>query len=306
MAKVYAIGETIYDIIFTGGEIHSGKVGGSVVNSAITLSRLGVDISLLSDIGLDALGDTMISYLVGEGIDCSVIDRAATERSPIAIAHLGERGDATYSFYKDKKQVRAEHIPPFTSDDIVLFGSSYALEDCKRSKLMALLHSAKEAGALIYYDPNVRDRAKVESLRERYLENISMADIIRGSDDDFDALFGIKSADELSSIVPDKALLYTVRQGDNRFVGYGIKASATTKSVEVLSTIGAGDNFNAGFIASLVIMGITKANIKLQSSATMATALRGGIATASEVCASYENYIPREFKEEFISKIVGR
>lgn len=306
MARVYAVGETIYDIIFTGGQIHSGKVGGSVVNSAITLSRLGVDLSLLSDIGLDGLGDTMIGYLQSEGIDCSAIDRAAIERSPIAIAHLGESGDATYSFYKDTRDVRIENIPSFTSDDILLFSSSYALEDCKRGKLMAILESAKSAGALIYYDPNVRDRAKAHRMRDRYMENIAFADIVRGSDEDFGSLFGVSSASDVAKILPDKGILYTMRQGQNSFIGYGLMASEATQRVEVVSTIGAGDNFNAGFIASLVAMGVSSSNIASQPSEVIASALRGAIATASKVCASYDNYVPREFKEEFLSIFVDR
>ncbi len=155
--KIYAVGETILDIIFKGVEPQAAKPGGSSFNAAITLGRLGAPINFISEMGDDKVGDLIQGFMEENGVEAKFISRFRQGQSAIALAFLNEKSDAEYQFYKDYPAQRLEvEFPDFQKDDLLMFGSFYALNPGIRPRVKELLEKALSAGSTIVYDPNFR------------------------------------------------------------------------------------------------------------------------------------------------------
>lgn len=294
MPKIYAIGETIYDIIFKGGEPVAARAGGAMLNSCVSLGRLGMDVNFISEIACDEAGENIIRFLASNGVNTALAYRY-NGKTIIALAFLQDNNDARYSFYKTVPALRLQIDPPaFAAGDILLFGAFYSLMDGIRDQLLALLRSARKAGALTIYDPNIRSPHKEEigRLRDRIYENFRLADIVRASDEDFQTMFDIENGSDAYALVRSHQcdhLLYTKSDtGVEIHTVEGMRELAVPK-IETLSTIGAGDSFNAGLMYELLHMGHDINGDRLEACA--GTAIRFG----SHVCTHYENYISEGF-----------
>ena len=83
---------------------------------------------------------------------------------------------------------------PFRPGDYLLFGSFFSITDQVREALLGFLSSAKDAGVIIMYDPNFRKPHlhELDRLKPMIMENIGYADIVRGSNEDFELIFGAR------------------------------------------------------------------------------------------------------------------
>ncbi len=304
MPRIFTFGETVYDIIFKNSQLITAKAGGSMLNTSVSLGRLGLDVNFVSDLGKDMIGDTIISFLAGNGVSTNFVDRYNNHKTAIAIAFLDDRNDASYTFYKDFPEDRLSTLKlDFREGDIVLFGSFFALTESIRSVLMKFLIDAKEKGCILIYDPNFRKPHlhELEKLRPFILENIALADLVRASDEDFDLIFGVKNASDAFMIIKDNGcsnLVYTANSHDVIMMSQYHAVSAVVPFIEPISTIGAGDNFNAGLIWTLVNNNITKKEIEHLPVNVMEKIISNGICFAAEVCQSYDNYISSEFASD--------
>ena len=135
MRKIYAIGESLLDIIFNKGEPQTTKAGGSMLNSVVSLGRIGLPVSFISEYGLDEVGNLIDEFLKENGVDTSFVNRYQDGNTAIALAFLDEKNDAHYSFYKNYPEKRLKLIfPEINNDDIVLFGSYYSISEEIRKK----------------------------------------------------------------------------------------------------------------------------------------------------------------------------
>jgi fructokinase len=108
--------------------------------------------------------------------------------------------DAEYIFYKDHPHDQLDFVyPEIQPDDIVLFGSFYAVNPVIRPQMMGLLDYARNHGAIIYYDVNFRPshRHEVMKITPNLLENLEFADIVRGSHEDFEVLYKLTDPDKV-------------------------------------------------------------------------------------------------------------
>lgn len=301
MQNIYILGETTYDIIFKDNKPVDGKVGGSQLNTAISLGRIQLPVSFISQIGKDPIGEICSSFIMKNGIDTSYITRVEGS-SRVALAFLNENNDATYSFFKAGSS-SAFQFPRVKENDIILFGSSFATRDDIRESLLDFLTKAKASNAIIVYDPNYRKgNATNESERLRFVkENIELATIVKGSDDDFENIFGFKNAsdtwEELSKL-DVKCLFYTANKNGIRVHWEKSSLFLTVPAIEPLSTIGAGDNFNAGLIFSLYTEEIEKQKLWRLTSKDYGQMANISTRFAQEVCLSYDNYISTQFAKQ--------
>ena len=192
MRKVIGIGETVLDIIFRDEQPISAVPGGSTFNAVVSLGRSGVKCSMISETGNDRVGRNIIHFLEENGVDSSNINVYPESKSPLSLAFLNEKNDADYIFYKDHPNDRIDYIyPDIHPDDIVLFGSFFALNPVIRPQVFAFLNYARQHGAILYYDINFRSshRHEVMKTTPNLLENLELADIVRGSEEDFDVLY---------------------------------------------------------------------------------------------------------------------
>jgi fructokinase len=302
--KVIGIGETVLDIIFKNDQPTAAVPGGSVFNSLISLGRAGVPAAFISETGNDRVGRLIQNFLQANGIDGSSVYVYPDSKSPLSLAFLNEQNDAEYIFYKDHPNDRLEFtFPEIQPDDVVVFGSYYAVNPVIRPQVAGFLDYARQKGAILYYDVNFRASHKNEvmKLTPNILENLEYADVVRGSTEDFEVMFGKKDPD---TIYRSQIAFYThnfiCTQGANpvelRAEGGLRKEYPVVSLTNVVSTIGAGDNFNAGFVYGLIKYGITRENIlnglsEQQWDQLIACAQK----FSAEVCKSIDNYVSPEF-----------
>lgn len=306
MRKVIGIGETVLDIIFKNGNPTSALPGGSVFNAIVSLGRCGVEATMITELGNDIVGRKAKAFLERNHVATDNVSVMTNCKSPISLAFLDDNNDAEYLFYKDEARDRLEFsYPEVNPDDIVLFGSFFAVNPVLRPMVVGLLDNARAHGAIIYYDVNYRPahRADVMRITPDLLDNLDYADIVRGSNTDFEVLYRMTDADkvyESETAFYCPRLIYT--QGSGPVVVHadgGMRMEMATPQVDAVSTIGAGDNFNAGFIYALIRDGITRADIERglkeeQWRSLIATAQQ----FAADSCKDIYNYVSEEFASQ--------
>ena len=301
MKKVFGIGETVYDILFRNGKPVDAVPGGSVFNGLISLGRCGVDCSFITETGDDKVGDLILSFMRENGINSDCVSCYKGHKTAISLAYLNENGDATYSFYKDYPNHRLDfEMPVIGEGDIVAFGAYFALNPVLRPKVKAFLTYAKEHGAILYYDLNFRANHihEVESLRDTFRENFALADIVRGSHEDLINLYG---HEDFHKIYNEEIGLYcrhfictrgsrgvSVIDGEKEY-------TYESRNIKPVSTIGAGDNFNAGIIYGMLREGLSRASIGSLDKNRWDRLAGYGIDFGTEACMSTSNYISPAF-----------
>jgi fructokinase len=302
MRKIYGIGETVLDIIFKNNQPQAAKAGGSVLNSAVSVGRMGLPVSFISEYGSDDVGNLVDNFLKSNGINTSHVHRFKDGSTSLALAFLDEKNDAHYSFYKSLPAKRLDvEFPQINNDDIVQCGSFYAIWPEIREKFRQFIGSARESGGLILYDPNFRPShlSELDSLKPLIIENMKMTSLLRGSDEDFKNIFGVNSPDEAWDLVSRycKCLVYTANIEGVYVRTPAFSGKFPVQKIKPVSTIGAGDNFNAGMITSIYRNEIKREQLELMGEKEWSEVITSAVAFATHVCMSYENYISREFAE---------
>jgi len=303
MNKIYAVGETILDIIFKDGQPMAARPGGSSFNASITLGRLGAPITFISEMGNDRVGDMIQDFLHENGVDSRYVCRYKEGQSAIALAFLNEQSDAEYQFYKDYPHQRlAVEFPDFKANDLVMFGSFYALNPGIRPRVKELLGKAKKAGATIIYDPNFRSShlAERDQLLDIIIENMEFADLVRASDEDLLNIFGVDNPRDAWEKVGSgcSALICTANAHGVHLITEGLEMKLEVERIQPLSTIGAGDTFNAGLLYGISLAAYTRDQLKKLGPEEWEVLIKRAIAFSREVCLSYDNYLPLEFAEK--------
>ena len=304
MRKIFGIGETIYDILFRDGQPVAAVPGGSVFNGLISLGRTGLNCTFITEIGADQVGQNILAFMQQNGINTDYVSCYQGKKTAISLAFLDEKGDAHYSFYKDYPNNRLDfEMPLIQKDDIVAFGAYFALNPVLKDKVRPFLNYAKEQGAILYYDLNFRDNHahEVDALRDTFKENFAIADIVRGSHEDFINVYGHDDChriyDEISKYCPR----FICTRGSNGVlvIDHGQEYRVCSHPIEPVSTIGAGDNFNAGILYGLYTGNISRENLDSLTRQDWDRLVEYGIEFGTEVCMSTSNYVSTDFSKRF-------
>ena len=255
--RVIGIGETVLDILFKDDQPQKAVPGGSTFNSIVSLGRAGVSCAMVTEAGGDHVGDLICHFLNDNGVSSEYVCRHEHVKSHISLAFLDEHNDAQYVFYKDHASVALDgKLPEFDMDDIVLFGSFFAINPAIRPVVGRLLRDAREASAWLYYDVNFRKPhiADLKNVMSNVEENMSLADVVRGSMEDFDYLFGLHDGDAIYERVSRLCNTLILTDGARSIRVYTPDGCETypVQAIETVSTVGAGDNFNAGYIYAIL------------------------------------------------------
>jgi fructokinase len=304
MRRIFGIGETVLDIIFKNSQPQAAKAGGSMLNSVVSLGRIGLPVSFISEYGVDDVGIMIDRFLNDNGVSTELVHKFEDGKTALALAFLNERNDANYSFYKNYPAKRLDIVfPEITGEDIVLCGSFYSIWPEVRPMFLEFINSARKNGALIIYDPNFRKSHlfELDRLKPLIIENMKLASLVRGSNEDFAHIFGASTITEaynaVASLCPN--LVYTAN-----IKGVEIRTPESifnfpVKQIIPISTIGAGDNFNAGMIAAIYKLGIYANQISTLSKSQWEKIIHNAVEFATEVCMSYENYISPDFVKRY-------
>lgn len=303
MRKVIGIGETVLDIIFKGDQPLQAVPGGSAFNALISLGRAGVPAMFIGEAGNDRVGQNVKKYLTDNGVDASNVNTFPESKSPISLAFLDEQYNAEYIFYKDHPHDQLDFVyPDIQPDDVVIYGSYFSINPVVRPQVMGFLDYVKQHGAILYYDVNYRasHRNDLMKVTPNILENLEFADFVRGSDEDFSVMYNKCDADsvyrsEISFYT--KNFIYTrgAQPVELRADG-GFAKQYPVPPTKPVSTIGAGDNFNAGFVYGLIKYDIRRADIERGlTEAQWDKVISCAQAFSANCCQSLSNSIDVEF-----------
>jgi fructokinase len=244
----------------------SAHAGGSPFNVAITLGRLGQQVSLVARSGRDAFGRMLEEKARDSGVS---FDRwqIVDEPTSLAVASLDPRGGATYDFYLDSTAGLAwddSLVDLVPMGGVLHLGSLASWRPPSGPVLQAVQRRAYESGTtLVSYDPNVRPAliANPDAARASIERCISAAHLVKASDEDVAYLYpGVDPAEVAKRWCGLGACLVVVTLGGDGAVAFGRDGEVARRPGEritVADTVGAGDSFAGGLLAALVDVQLT-------------------------------------------------
>jgi fructokinase len=266
---------------------------------------MGMDVTFISETGNDRVGQIILENMRENGVKTDSVNVFPDGKSPVSLAFLNERNDAEYIFYKDYPKLRLDvKMPEIGKDDILMIGSYYAISPLLRDKIKEVMDKAKENSAIIYYDVNFRSNHVSEAIKlmPTVLENFEYADILRGSTEDFQNLFKINDPDKVYKNNVGfycKNFVCTDADKDIHLYTGNFMKTYRIEPIETVSTVGAGDNFNAGVVYGLIKNNIGKDDLSGLSEDDWDKIIRCGIDFSAEVCRSVHNSVSKEFAASY-------
>jgi fructokinase len=289
---ILCCGEALIDMLprrsTTDEPAFAPYAGGALFNTAIALGRLGAPAEFFSGLSTDLFGQQLVRVLA-ESKAGTRYAHFSPRPTTLAFVDLKD-GHASYVFYDEGtagRMLSPENLPGLADDvDAVLFGAISLIPEPCGSTYEALM--AREHGKrVMMLDPNIRpgfipDRARHA---DRIRRMMAMADIVKLSDEDL-AWFGEQGSPEdvVRAWLDRGPKLIIVTRGSKGATAYSRDHSVTVRpeAVKVVDTVGAGDTFNAGVLASLHEQGLlTKASVSSLSEEAIRQALTLGAKAAA-------------------------
>jgi fructokinase len=288
---ILCCGEALIDMLprqsTLGESAYAPYAGGAIFNTAIALGRLGIPTAFFTGLSDDMLGDVLRETLKASNVDdrpCAISSRPTT----VAFVKL-VNGSATYAFYDENtagRMIEVDDLPDLGDGvEALHFGAISLIPDPCGGTYEALL-AREHHRSVISLDPNIPGFIKnKQAHHDRIMRMARQSDIIKFSDEDLD-WFGLSGdhdalAQHWLNIGPK---LVVITKGADGAVGYtrDHKVEVPSEKVSVVDTIGAGDTFDAGVLASLRRDGLLT---KPQVAALDETAIRNALALAAKAAA---------------------
>lgn len=276
--KLLAIGEALIDFIpdragceFSEVTAFSPKVGGAPANVSAAFAALGGRAALLTALGEDGFGHRIAGELSAAGVDTSGIVFTDRANTALAFVSLGKGGERSFSFYRNPS---ADMLFSPADIDPVLFSDAFALHFCSvslgdfpmKKAHRAAIVKAKEAGALISFDPNLRFPLwkEKEELYRAVWEFLPASDILKISDEELLFLTGTEKVEEALPVLfagRVRLILFTKgKRGASAYLkredGALVSRSVPGVLAETVDTTGAGDGFIGAFLFCLSEVGV--------------------------------------------------
>jgi len=263
--------------------------GGSCLNIAVGMARLGAPAGFVGGISTDLFGRIVADHALNSQVNLRYATRSAHQTTLAFVRHVG--GEPKYAFYDEATASRnwtyRTGTIPFDEIEAIHVGSTTLATEEGAAQALAMIGDA--AGATtISFDPNCRPNLVGD--RKRYSARMSAfaegADIVKLSDIDFDYLYGNEaSGDWANAMLAQGPSLVVITRGTKGVQAWHHKAGAINvraPNVEVVDTIGAGDSFQAALLFALHEQGCLEM-VKLQSLG--ATELQRALSFACECAA---------------------
>jgi fructokinase len=281
MARALVIGEALIDIVERDGTVTGEHVGGSPLNVAVGLARLGRDVDFLTHIGDDDRGRRISDYVGAAGAHLVAGSVSAT-KTPVAMAKLDADGAATYDFDIEWRLSGTPEVgPPLVAHT----GSIASVLDPGCLAVAALLDTYR-VSATVTFDPNVRPaliddadlaRARIERLVER-------SDVVKASDEDLRWLYPNVPPEEAAGrwLETGPSVVAVTMGGDGAFATCAAgSVRVEARKVDVVDTVGAGDSFMTGLIDALWSLDLLGAERRAALHAVDTEQLRGVLDAAA-------------------------
>lgn len=298
---ILCCGEALIDMLpretAAGEAAFAPYAGGAVFNTAIALGRLEVPAGFFCGISTDLFGQILTDSLAASGVDSTLAVRSDRPTTLAFVTLTG--GQARYAFYDENSAMRMmvpDDLPALPDDVRALFfgGISLVGEPCALA--FAALLDREHARRVTMIDPNIRPGFITDAARYRARLNamLTQCDIVKLSDEDLTWLMGAGDIPTLAGAVLDlgpKVVIITEGADGARAFTARDTVHVPARRVTVVDTVGAGDTFNAGFLAALHDAGqLTRDAVANLTADTLRAALDlGGRAAAVTVSRAGAN-----------------
>lgn len=294
---ILSCGDALIDFVpaktADGRDALAPMVGGSCLNVAVGLARLGAPSGFVGGVSTDLFGAMIADHATASNVDLGTATRSA-DPTTLAFVRI-VAGESNYAFYDAETASRkwryASGAIPFADIDAVHVGSTTLVHDDSAAETQAMIAEAGRS-ATIAFDPNCRPNLvkNKESYRARMAAFAGSADIIKMSDVDFDYLHAHDDhAAGAARLLADDASLVVITRGTKGALAWHRSAGSVeipAPAITVVDTIGAGDSFQAALLFALHRLGrIRKDQIGQIGAAELRRVLSFAAACAAVTCS---------------------
>ncbi len=270
MFDVTALGELLIDFTPSG---HSEKgnglfetnPGGAPANVLVALSRLNKKTAFIGKVGHDQFGQMLKGVLVDQKIDTTNLLFSKTVNTTLAFVHLDEKGDRSFSFYRnpgadimlEEAEINEDTIK---QSRIFHFGSISLTDEPAASATFTALGYAKKHKVTISYDPNFRIPLwrSLDDAKRQILVGFEYADIVKISEEELEFLTGycdvVKGTEVLQEQFGTAVIFVTLGSEGCFYRSKTFYGSKEGYQVNVVDTTGAGDAFLGGALSQILEM----------------------------------------------------
>ncbi len=267
MIDITTIGEILIDLTQSGRTEQGiprfdANPGGAPANLAVAAARLGARTAFIGRVGKDSFGDYLRRCLAENGVDVRGLSVDERERTTLAVVALDERGERTFSFYRDPSadvNLSMEHVPMELLGGIKVlhFGSVSLTAEPARTATLEAAKAAKANGAWVSYDPNYRASLWPDegTAVRNMTEPLNMVDILKVSDEELPLLTGCTDPAEGSARLADQGvrLVLVTLGAEGAFYRFdGHTGHVPGVPCQVGDTNGSGDTFFGAALSQLV------------------------------------------------------
>lgn len=283
---ILCCGEALIDMVPSangdGQTVYAPLSGGAIFNTAIALGRLQVPVQFLSGVSTDLFGEQLVRELHASNVGTAPLIRA-NRPTTLAFVEL-TNGHATYTFYDENsagRMIEPADLPDIGSDITALYFGGISLCSEPAASAYEALATRHAGHAVVMIDPNIRTSfiSDQASYRARLDRMITLSDIVKISDEDLEWILPEDAPieEKITTLHQKGATLVILTKGSAGASAYAIGSAVVNVAapkVTVADTVGAGDTFNAGFLAQLSNAGLlNKEKIAKLNAADMTAAL---------------------------------
>ena len=257
-----ACGDALIDFVPTrnteGREAVMPAVGGSCLNVAIGMARLGAPTGFVGGVSTDMFGRMIADHATASNVELGLATRS-DRQTTLAFVRI-VAGESHYAFYDAETATRnwtyRRGTIPFANIEAVHVGSTTLVNDQGAAETNALIADAR-ASSTISFDPNCRPNLvkNKPAYLARMAEFAGQADLIKMSDVDFAYLFGEEQYQQrANALLGQGTSLVVITRGNNGAIAWHASAGQVevqAPKVEIADTIGAGDSFQAALLFAL-------------------------------------------------------
>ncbi len=283
MAEVVCLGEALIDFVAAESGVGVGEAsgflrapGGAPANVAVGVARLGRSSAFLGKVGDDPFGRFLEQTFAGAGVDTGGMVFDPRHRTGLAFVSLGAGGERDFCFFRnpsadmtyapselDRARIQAGRI--------FHYGSITLIDQPARTTTLAAVETARAAGLLVSYDPNLRPPLwpSLAKARTTILSAMQYADVVKVNEEELVFLMSRDSAFPPESVsneerhllaktlrerYPNIGLLAVTRgaEGSSLYARKGLSIHLTVEKVRAIDTTGAGDGFAAALLVGLI------------------------------------------------------
>lgn len=270
--QAVCLGELLIDFVSTQRDVNVGDApgfakapGGAPANVAVGLAKLGIETAFMGQVGNDPFGHYLAGVLKNDKVDISALRFSEEALTPLAFVSIEASGERSFVFYRKPsadmlmREVDLDkHL--LASTKLFHFGSITLIDNPVRETTLAAVRLAQEHGALISYDPNLREPLwpDLDVARTGLKLGFAFANVVKLSEEELDFLTDTRILETgVRQLWTDNTKLMVVTRGaegceafteSNHWVVPGYQ-------VKVEDTIGAGDGFVAGLLSGILTLG---------------------------------------------------